>query len=104
MKKKMILIFFLLCSSAFGMDTLGPVFQNESRYVPEYRGQKDRYNESQFKYDPEVLVSSSKKRTPVFVAKEEDSVIVEKESEHEPDIIIKTQWCDDKGCGEWSDN
>lgn len=47
------------------MDRIGPVFKNSSgissaiSYSPQYGGQKDRYNENQFKGDPEVLISTA---------------------------------------------
>jgi hypothetical protein len=63
----------LFCSPAFAvqvhthhgqMDSIRPV---QEPYVPEYQGQKDRYDEAKLRNDPEVLISSVPKQTGVTI-------------------------------------
>ena len=64
----------LFCSPAFAvqvhehygqMDSVRPV---QEPYVPEYQGQKDRYDEAKLRNDPEVLISSVPKQTGVTIS------------------------------------
>lgn len=79
------------------MDTIKKM---EPEYVPQYRGQKDRYNEALLRNDPEVLVAKSK---PVPTPKPEPVPVVTPEPVVESEIVVKTQFCDegDVNCSEW---
>jgi len=100
-------LLILLISALFSVDVC-MAFEDEAfklakheyMYTPEYTG-KQRYSEAQLRNDPEVLVANSHKELrQEFRAKPEDSVITVKEDKP---IIVKTQFCDNNGCGEWKE-
>jgi hypothetical protein len=78
--------------------------KHEYKYTAEYTGVQ-RYCEPCLRNDPEVLVSTPNRaitETPTtYKAKPEDTIIMVK-PDHKP-IIVKTQFCDDYSCGEWSE-
>jgi hypothetical protein len=92
-----------ICNVYAFEDSAFKLTKHEYKYTSEYTG-KQRYSEAQLRNDPEVLVSTPNRaiaETPTtYKAKPEDSVITVKENKP---IIVKTQFCDDTSCGEWSE-
>ena len=85
------------------MDSIGHPFESQSKYQPEYNGQKDKrvFTGDIWKSDPEILFSGPRnivKIEPqiIYVTKEvpvEKIVYVERAKED--DVTITTTWCDD---------
>jgi hypothetical protein len=74
------------------MDSIRPAIV---KYVPEYRGQVDRYDVSLLQNDPEVLVSLPKPKMSINPMKEPVERIVYVEKVPEEDIIVTTKFtCD----------
>jgi hypothetical protein len=87
-----ILVMMLVCSTCWAFqaeDRTGTVFHNQPVYIPQYVGQKDRYDEALLRNDPEVLVSTPKKIV------KEDIVVAENQvakAEPKPGIEVTYDW------------